>query len=111
MKKILLFLFLFSLALFEALTAAPQGEQIFNTKCALCHTMGGGKKIGPDLKGVTKKRTKEWMRKMIKDPMNFVKTDPEAKKIFEEYKKMPMVVAPPLTDAEIDAVIKYLEKK
>ena len=87
------------------------GEEIFKTKCMLCHTYGEGKKIGPDLKGVTKKRSPDWMKSMIKDPQAWVKTDAEAKKLFEEFKNVPMVVVPPLKDAEIKGVIDYLKKK
>ncbi len=28
---------------------AVTGEQTFKTKCAACHTVGGGKLVGPDL--------------------------------------------------------------
>src|SRR5262249_10341806 len=33
---------------------AAKGKMAFESKCVLCHSMGGGKKIGPDLQGVTK---------------------------------------------------------
>ena len=43
--------FIFSLKIF----AQADGEQIFKTNCVSCHTIGGGRLIGPDLEGVTKK--------------------------------------------------------
>ena len=30
---------------------ADQGQQIFQLKCTSCHTIGGGKLVGPDLQG------------------------------------------------------------
>ncbi len=32
--------------------AGQDGKTVFRQKCAGCHTIGGGKKVGPDLKGV-----------------------------------------------------------
>ncbi len=107
MKKIIFF----NLFIVPAFVFGISGEEIFKTKCALCHTYGEGKRIGPDLKGVTKKRSNQWMTSMIKDPGNWVKKDPEAQKLFEEYKKMPMMLVPPLKDDEVKAVIDYLNKK
>ena len=37
------------------------GEQAFKTKCAACHTIGGGKLVGPDLKEVTTRRDDAWL--------------------------------------------------
>lgn len=40
-----------SAALAVSLTqSAEEGEQIFKQKCAGCHTIGGGRLVGPDLK-------------------------------------------------------------
>ena len=38
---------------------AAQGQAIFVQKCASCHTIGGGKLVGPDLKGVTATRPRD----------------------------------------------------
>jgi len=42
------------------------GEQVFNTTCFACHTIGGGRLIGPDLAGVHEKRSQEWLEKFVK---------------------------------------------
>ena len=110
MKAYLLQLFFF-LVVGCNLALAASGEEIFKTKCTLCHTYGEGNKIGPDLKGVTKKRKPDWLKNMIKDPQGWVAKDAEAKKLFEEFKKIPMVVVPALKDDEIKAVIDFLKKK
>ncbi len=85
------------------------GEKLFASKtCSACHQMDA-RVVGPPLKGVTQRRSVAWLTQMIKDPTNFIKTDPEAKKLHDEY-KTPMP-AMPMTDAEISAIIAYLDTK
>ena len=35
---------------------AVKGKQDFESKCLACHSIGQGRKLGPDLFGVTKRR-------------------------------------------------------
>jgi len=51
-----------------ALAAADDGKELFDKQCASCHTIGGGDTGGPDLKGVTAKRTHEWLETVIMEP-------------------------------------------
>ena len=87
---------------------AIAGKQSFESKCLACHTIGDGKKLGPDLAGVTKHRSKEWLTKWLKDPEGMVKTDPAAKAMLKEYNNIPMPNQS-LTDAEIRQYLKYFE--
>jgi len=96
---------------FFSLDSFPQsGKDIFNSKCVTCHTLGKGKLIGPDLKGVTQRRKIDWIKKMIKDPEAMLKTDETAKKLLQEYNNIPMINMG-LKDAEINAVIEYLKSE
>lgn len=47
---------------------ADQGKDLYDKQCAGCHTIGGGDGGGPDLKGVTGKRTHEWLESVIIEP-------------------------------------------
>ncbi len=87
-----------------------KGRHIFNTKCIICHTIGGGKKVGPGLQGVTVRREKQWLAAFISDPDKlFAKNDPIAAGLLNEYKiKMPNLG---LTPDEVSAVISYLETR
>ena len=70
---------------------AQNGETTFKSNCAVCHTVGGGKLIGPDLIGVTAKRSDTWLIQWIKGSQAMVQNgDPDAIAIFEEYSKIPM---------------------
>ena len=49
----------------SVLSIAPEaraelGEEIFQSKCSACHSIGGGRRVGPDLAGVMERRTKDW---------------------------------------------------
>jgi cytochrome c2 len=71
--------------------SAEDGKKLFDALCTACHTVGGGKRVGPDLKGVTTRRSEAWLIKFIKSSASLIKSgDAEAVKIFEEYQKMPM---------------------
>lgn len=53
----------------EQAAASPEaGKRLFETVCVACHTIGAGAKIGPDLQGVTERRTTDWLRRFIRDP-------------------------------------------
>jgi len=45
-----------------------RGEALFLKGCASCHTIGEGKRIGPDLMGVLDRRDRDWLVRFIMDP-------------------------------------------
>lgn len=87
-----------------------QGDpaQLFQVKCAICHTIGGGRLVGPDLLGVQERRSEEWLLKFIHSSQSMIKSgDPEAKLLFEEYGQMVMP-DPMLSDNEIRSILQYI---
>jgi mono/diheme cytochrome c family protein len=63
-----------------------KGQEVFAEKgCTACHKIGGGKLVGPDLKGVTARRDETWIKRMILRPDVMVKEDAIAKKLFAEH--------------------------
>lgn len=70
---------------------AEKGEALFLQKCSSCHTIGKGRLLGPDLMGVTERRSSDWLEEFISDPQKLIdKKDPIALKLLEDYKiKMP----------------------
>lgn len=63
-----------------------KGKELFAGKgCGACHKIGGGKLVGPDLKGVTARREQVWIERMILKPEVMTKEDPVAKDLFKTY--------------------------
>jgi mono/diheme cytochrome c family protein len=88
---------------------ADQGQQIFQQKCASCHTVGGGILVGPDLQGVTGKRERVWLQEFILDPNSkFDSGDPIALQLLQEFNniRMPNMA---LTAVDVESVLLFLE--
>jgi mono/diheme cytochrome c family protein len=83
------------------------GEKVFKTVCFACHTIGGGRLVGPDLAGVQDRHSAEWLRSFIRSSQKMVdEGDAKAVALFDEY-KIPMPDNA-LDDAAIDGVIAYI---
>src|SRR5688572_29455002 len=81
-----------------------RGKSLFTSKgCNGCHTIGKGRSAGPDLKGVTQRRTTEWLHSWMMDPPAMAKTDPTAQAMVKEYNGMVMPKVP-LTHDDINAL-------
>lgn len=68
---------------------SAQANPIFDSKCAGCHTVGGGTSVGPDLAG-----TKDW----------------DSEKLVPTIKTMEKNCGP-LTDSDLNALVSYLKGK
>ncbi len=90
------------------LQSGGPGETLFQAKCAACHTIGGGKLVGPDLQDVTARRDAAWLKSFIADPNKlFAAHDPIAQQLLAESNNVKMP-ALGLTAAEVDALIAFL---
>lgn len=65
---------------------AKRGEELFTAKgCSACHTLGGGRLVGPDLSGVTERREFPYVIGMIVNPDSMLANDEQAKALLAEY--------------------------
>ena len=83
---------------------AVAGKEIFDQRCAACHTIGGGPLVGPDLAGATERRDTAWLHTWITDPAAFAQIDADAAEILTG--GMPALG---LSSTDVDDVITYLE--
>lgn len=90
---------------------AQNGETLFKQKCTACHKIGGGRLVGPDLKGVTTKRSEEWLIKWTKASQDLIHSgDADAKAISNEFGGM-IMPNQELPDADIKAIFAYVESQ
>jgi mono/diheme cytochrome c family protein len=67
------------------------GKTIYDESCALCHSIGKGRMVGPDLAGVAETRDKEWLFRFINNSQEMVASgDETAKALYAEYNNLPM---------------------
>jgi protein SCO1/2 len=91
--------------------AHDAGQYTFAYHCSACHTIGGGTRIGPDLDGVTSRRDRDWLRHFIVEPekMNAA-GDPTAVALRKQFGKARMPNLD-LEDADVVAVLKYIDEQ
>lgn len=83
------------------------GERLYFAKgCVACHTIGKGKHLGPDLKGIGARRTPDWLGRWLKSPQLMAATDPDAKALLREYQLI--MPDPELSAGEVEALAGYL---
>ncbi len=85
------------------------GKHVFMENCSSCHTIGGGRLVGPDLANVHKRRTLGWLKKFIKSSQTLIiDGDPQAIAIFNEFNQIPMP-DPAINEQELNNVVAYLK--
>jgi protein SCO1 len=85
------------------------GRYLFQTKCAACHTIGGGEGIGPDLLNVTEIRDPAWVKRVIKTPDALLQeNDPTATALFAKYREVRMPNLR-LGDGDVEVLIDYIQ--
>lgn len=81
---------------------------LFAQHCVKCHTIGEGDRVGPDLKGVTDRRPREWLVGFVGAPSRYLDTDPVAKELLEKYGGVRMTDLG-LAPAQVEGLVDYIE--
>lgn len=89
---------------------ADDGGTIFQSKCSACHTIGKGKSVGPDLKGITTTEDPTWLKNWVSSPSAMVKSgDAKAARLVKQYPlQMPDLGLAP---GDVDAVLAYIAQQ
>ena len=106
---ILVFLFVLLIS-FQGFSS--NGKDIFETSCSVCHTIGSGRLVGPDLKNVHGRRSDEWIKQFIKSSQSMIqKGNQDAIDIFNEYGKMPMPDHMHFSDSDLALLLNYIKEE
>jgi cytochrome c2 len=92
-----------------ALKFSPEAAATFNKRCTACHTYGKGTKVGPDLKGVTERRKRDWLIKFIHASSVVIKSgDRTATDLFAQFKQQRMPDWTDLSEKQINDILDYV---
>ncbi|WP_082161650.1 c-type cytochrome [Rufibacter radiotolerans] len=87
------------------------GSTLFKNNCVQCHSAGSDVVVGPGLKDVGKRRSKDWLHKWIKNSSALIQSgDKDAVAVFNQYSKQQMPSFA-FSDDEIDSILAYLEQE
>jgi cytochrome c551/c552 len=106
-KLTLTFFSLFILSIINV--SAQDGKELFTSKCASCHNVFQ-KITGPALGGFESRgpwSDRKQLYSWVRNPPAFMEKDPYTQGLFAEYKSQ-MTPFPALKDAEIDAIVDYI---
>lgn len=86
-----------------------KGQMVFQNQCAICHTLGKGSGMGPDLAGVTARRERDWLARYIAFPDEMrARQDPIATELAAKYPSFPMPNVG-LTREQVADLLDYLK--
>ncbi len=89
---------------------AQTPESYFRQNCTSCHTIGGGRLTGPDLKDVTKRQDRQWLVNWLLDPVGVLKSgDPIAVKLQKEARGAVMPRPPAMTRNLAEALLDLID--
>ncbi len=89
---------------------AQDTPDYFRQNCLSCHTIGGGRLTGPDLKDLSKRQERPWLIDFIMNPRAVIDSgDAYAKKILEESRNVPMPTPPGITRERAEKLLDLIE--
>ncbi len=98
------------LVLTGAVAHAQDTPDYYRANCMNCHTIGGGRLTGPDLKDVSKRKDAEWLIGFMQNPRAVVDSgDAYAAKILEESRGVVMPTVPGMTRYRAEQILKLIE--
>lgn len=98
-----------------ALWAAPAAADDavlndFRQNCFSCHTVGGGRLTGPDLKDVSKRRSRVWLLNFVQGPKKMIDSgDADAVRLRDEFRGVVMPDISGMTQARAEALLALVD--
>ncbi len=93
-------------------TLAQDTPDYYRANCMNCHTIGGGRLTGPDLKDVGKRKDAEWLIGFMQNPKAVVDGgDPYALKLADESRGVVMPTLPGMSRYRAEQILKLIEEE
>lgn len=101
---------LLATAAFAQDDVSEETVQFFQRNCASCHTIGGGKLAGPDLKNVSQRQDAAWLTRFIADPKGVIDSgDAYAQKLLKDANGVYMPPVPGITQDTIAKLLNLIK--
>lgn len=108
-QRRLLIAVLLALAL-PRFAAAQVANDFFQQNCSTCHTIGGGRLVGPDLKDAVQQKDREWLEHFIQDPEAVLNSgDPYALQLKKDANGIVMPKMPGVTPQMAEELLNMIE--
>ncbi|MEK7232895.1 MAG: c-type cytochrome [Elusimicrobiota bacterium] len=92
--------------------ASALDTQDFAQNCANCHTIGGGRLTGPDLKDISKRRGREWVIKFVVDPKRMLEGgDATTVELYKSYNNVLMPTITGMTAARVEQLLMLIDEE
>ncbi len=90
--------------------SAQEAAEFFRQNCISCHTIGGGRLTGPDLKDVTQRQKRDWLVRFIMDPRAMIDSgDAYALQLKREARDVVMANVAGMTKQRAEALLDLIE--
>ncbi|HYV37285.1 MAG TPA: c-type cytochrome [Gemmataceae bacterium] len=110
LHRVLFCLGVCAFALFPSKAASQETAAFFKQNCASCHTIGGGRLTGPDLKNVSQRKEHDWLVAFVINPKTILDSgDSYAVKLRKDYGGIDMPVVFGLTKDRAESLLKLIE--
>jgi len=94
----------------KTVQSQDRGEDLFNQTCVACHTIGGGRLIGPDLANVHERQDEAWIIRFVQSSQSVVTSgDSYATTLLAEYSGLVMPDLP-LSDDDVRAIVGFIAR-
>jgi len=94
----------------HSLGKAQESADFFRQNCTSCHTIGGGRLTGPDLKNVTQRKDRAWLVRYLIDPKEMIDSgDPYAVNLLKENRGVVMPTIAGMTKQRAEALLDLIE--
>jgi mono/diheme cytochrome c family protein len=89
---------------------AQEAVDFFRENCTSCHTIGGGRLTGPDLKNVTQRKDRAWLVQFLQSPQAMIdKGDGYALKLKQEARDVVMPTITGMSTARAELLLSMIE--
>ena len=99
-----------AILLAEGAASAQDTATFYRKNCGACHSIGGGPRVGPDLKDVSARRDRAWLARFLENPKAVIDSgDAYARELVAKSHGLVMPAVNGLDQAKAEALLDYIE--